>query len=117
MGKWFVFILIFIILAAPFLLMVKPASAVSEDSWTSKAPMHQARLRLGIAVVNEKIYAIGGDDLSLMGNVLSPEMGYGQVLSINEEYDPTTDTWTFKTSCRLLEPLLGLPFTKIKSIV
>jgi ribulose kinase len=54
--------------------------------------MQHARMLLGVAVVNEKIYAIGGDDLSLMGNVISPEMGYGKILSTNEEYDPATDT-------------------------
>jgi hypothetical protein len=54
-----------------------PASAVG--SWTQKAPMNQARSHLGVAAVDGKIYAIGGD-----------EMG------TNEEYDPTTNTWTYK---------------------
>jgi N-acetylneuraminic acid mutarotase len=47
----------------------------AEDSWVSKTPMRQAR-NCRVAVVNDKIYAIGG------GN------------STNEEYDPATDTWT-----------------------
>jgi hypothetical protein len=45
--------------------------------------MHQARAGLGAAVVNGKIYAIGGH----------AESG---VVGTNEEYDPETDTWTFK---------------------
>jgi hypothetical protein len=51
----------------------------AEDSWVSKAPMQQAR-NCRIAVVNERIYAIGGDNLA-----------------INEEYNPANNTWTFKT--------------------
>jgi hypothetical protein len=68
-------------------LAVKPAfsyATVVEDSWVSKAPMQQARSGLGVAAVNGKIYAIGG----------SVENG---VVGTNEEYDPETDTWTYKT--------------------
>ncbi|MCW4045689.1 MAG: hypothetical protein NWE94_09265 [Candidatus Bathyarchaeota archaeon] len=52
----------------------------AEDSWTTKAPMQQAR-NCRVAVVNEKIYAIGGENLAT-----------------TEEYDPATDTWTYKAS-------------------
>ena len=65
---------------------VKPALSaadVIEDSWASKAPMHVARRSLSVAVVNGKIYAIGGN----------AENGY---VSTNEEYNPATDTWTYK---------------------
>ncbi len=89
-------------------------SAVSEDSWVTKEPMHHARMRLGVAVVNEKIYAIGGDDLSLMGNVLSPEMGYGKILGTNEEYDPATGMWTFKTSMPTPRTSFGIAVYKNK---
>jgi N-acetylneuraminic acid mutarotase len=47
--------------------------------------MHVARSGLGVAVVNGKIYAIGGKS----------ESG---VVGTNEEYDPETDTWTYKAS-------------------
>jgi len=50
----------------------------AEDSWVPEAPMQQAR-KCRVAVVNEKIYAIGGNNLAT-----------------NEEYDTATDTWTFK---------------------
>jgi N-acetylneuraminic acid mutarotase len=51
------------------------------DSWVTKAPMQQAR-DCRVAVVNDKIYAIGG---------------YNEhFLATNEEYDPATDTWTFR---------------------
>ena len=55
-----------------------------EDSWARERPIPTIRSRLGVAVVNGKIYAIGGIN----------DSGY---LSINEEYDPTTKTWTTKT--------------------
>lgn len=54
------------------------------DSWINRAPMQQARISIGVATVNGKFYAIGGNT------------GYS-ISSINEEYDPTTDTWTYKT--------------------
>ena len=56
-----------------------------EDCWVAKAPMQQARSGLGVAVVNGKIYAVGGyvtDDNRRLGT--------------NEEYDPETDTWTYR---------------------
>jgi N-acetylneuraminic acid mutarotase len=52
----------------------------TENTWTQKTPMHEARQGFGVAVVNGKIYALGGGTQSV------------------EEYDPKTDTWTYKTS-------------------
>ncbi|MCJ7560664.1 hypothetical protein MUO79_08635, partial [Candidatus Bathyarchaeota archaeon] len=86
MGKGVVFLLVLVLITAPFIIVIKPAGA-SEVSWTSKEPMQQARGRLGVAAVNGKIYAIGG--------VTDPQ-SWGQTVGTNEEYDPTTDTWTFK---------------------
>jgi len=57
----------------------------AEDSWTTLEPMPTARSNLGVAVVDGKIYAIGGQN------------GEG-VLNITEEYDPITNEWTTKTS-------------------
>ena len=57
----------------------------TNPAWASKASMQVARSGLGVAVVNGKIYAIGGADGSSAG-----------FSSTNEEYDPTTDTWAFK---------------------
>jgi hypothetical protein len=68
-------------------LAVKPAFSsvdAAQDTWAVKAPMHQARAGLGVAVVNGKIYAIGG----FVEN--------GVVTGTNEEYDTATDTWTYK---------------------
>jgi len=74
-----------------------PLAKATEDSWTTKAPMQQARGRLGVAVVNGKIYAIGGDIGSAYGYPADfIYSGTGHVVGTNEEYDPATDTWTFK---------------------
>lgn len=80
--------LVLVFLAASCVITVKPVRA-SGDSWAAKAPMPTARGGLGVAVVDGKIYAIGG----------STEGGYqgvvtGGVVGTNEEYDPTTDMWT-----------------------
>jgi N-acetylneuraminic acid mutarotase len=67
-------------------IVVAPAFSsepARENSWVSKSSMQVARSFLGVAVVNGKIYAIGGiaDD---------------GVVGTNEEYDPATDSWAFK---------------------
>lgn len=87
MGKSVTLLLVLIFLTASCMIFTKSAfssTGLSENSWMSKAPMHQPRSDLGVAVVNGKIYAIGGNAES------------GEV-STNEEYDPTIDMWTFKT--------------------
>ena len=57
------------------------------DIWTRKANLPTPRSALATAVVNGKIYAIGGNVIIN----LRPT-----VLSIVEEYDPATNTWTRK---------------------
>jgi N-acetylneuraminic acid mutarotase len=57
----------------------------TQSSWTTMTPMLTARGGFGVAVVDGKIYAIGG----LNGNDLP--------VSINEEYNPQTNEWTSKT--------------------
>src|SRR5262249_10090096 len=55
------------------------------DTWTPKARMPTARAGLAVAVVNDKIYAIGG----YKGGTVFSTGVFGTV----EEYDPITDTW------------------------
>ncbi len=57
----------------------------SSKFWQTKASMPTARSGLTASALNGRIYVIGGYN----GNGL----GY---LSLNEEYDPTTDTWQKK---------------------
>jgi len=62
-----------------------PHVDAAENEWAAMAPMPTARGGLGVAVVNGKIYAIGGVDDD------------GQ-LAVNEEYDPAADTWKDKAA-------------------
>jgi N-acetylneuraminic acid mutarotase len=55
-----------------------------EYAWSSLTPMPTARSGLGVAVVDGKIYAIGGYD--------------GSYLAVNEMYDPENDMWITKAS-------------------
>ncbi len=67
----------------------------AEDSWASKAPMQQARGCLGVAVVNGKIYAIGG-------------VSSNGFCATNEEYDPTANTWAFKAPMPTPRSVFGI---------
>jgi N-acetylneuraminic acid mutarotase len=94
--------LVLVLLATSCLMVAKPAFSstdVVEDTWVAKAPMQVARGNLGVAVVNGKIYAIGGSTESGL-NPRSVGIDYtakGWIVNTNEEYDPATDKWTFKT--------------------
>jgi len=78
--------LIVILLVSLFLLTSRSiVGGADENSWTTKEPMPTARGGLGIAVVNDKIYAIGGSNNKTQ-------------LGITEEYNPATDSWTTKAS-------------------
>ncbi|MFQ6113029.1 MAG: kelch repeat-containing protein [bacterium] len=68
------------------LLGVASLTLAQDDSWTPKTDMPTARLGLATAVVNGKIYAIGGYGAANLPG-----------LSTVEEYDPATNTWTTKT--------------------
>jgi len=89
-----------LILLTPLLVVaVKPVSAASPNTWATKAFMNQARSDLGVVTLNGKIYAIGGNTEN--GNTPNSEgndyKAKGWIVAANEEYDPTTDKWTFKT--------------------
>ena len=85
MSKKLIPFLIVILLASMFLSAYKfpVVDASAENSWTTKKPMTTARGGLGVAVVNGKIYAIGGSNRATQ-------------LAVVEEYNPATDTWTTK---------------------
>jgi N-acetylneuraminic acid mutarotase len=73
-----VIVLLLVSLLLPILRF--PVVDAGENEWTSMAHMPTARAGLGVAVVNGKIYAIGG-------------VNNNTQLAVNEEYDPATDTW------------------------
>jgi N-acetylneuraminic acid mutarotase len=64
--------------------------------------MQVARSGLAVAVVDSKIYAIGGD-------ARYGEWPYsGSIVGTNEEYNPTTDTWTPKASMPTARSLFAI---------
>ena len=96
MRKSAALLLVLVFLTASCTMAAKPAFSsadIVEDSWTSKASMQVARGGLGVAAVNGKIYAIGGNTQS----GLYPALVNGEFVGTNEEYDIATDTWTTKT--------------------
>lgn len=74
---WTVFILLLIMF-----LSVSATGMAQEGTWARKADMKIPRGGLSTAVVDGKIYAIGGAG------------GWGDVLSTVEVYDPKRNTWT-----------------------
>jgi len=78
--------LIIVLVFSSVLVSLSNIEAVraADDSWIPLEPIPTIRRNLGVAVVNGKIYAIGGR-----------QDNWG--LSTNEEYDPATNTWTTKT--------------------
>jgi len=92
-----VFVLVFFV--ASCTVTVKSVSGASPNSWASKAPMHVARSDLGVAVMNGKIYAIGGNTESgyMPNSEGNDYKALGWIVATNEEYDPATDAWAFKT--------------------
>jgi N-acetylneuraminic acid mutarotase len=84
MNKKLIYALIALLLASMILPSLQvPVANAGENEWTSMMSMPTARGGLGVAVVNGKIYAIGG-------------VNNDTQLAVNEEYDPAKDTWTTK---------------------
>jgi N-acetylneuraminic acid mutarotase len=83
--KIIAFLFALTVLASAISIIIKPAASdeVTEDSWATMASMPTARTRLGVAAVDGKIYAIGGDNNN-------------SFLKDNEMYDPATNNWTAK---------------------
>ena len=74
--------LIFLTVSCAFMVShVSGQTSLTENTWQTMAPMPTARSELGVAVVDGKIYAIGG--LASQG-----------VTNVNEKYDPLSNTWT-----------------------
>jgi hypothetical protein len=91
MSKPLALALVLVFLTISSIIVVLPVSGATEteNTWVAKAPMQQARWGLGVIAVDGKIYAIGG----------TTSTGFiSSVLSTNEQYDPTTNTWVYKAS-------------------
>jgi N-acetylneuraminic acid mutarotase len=57
------------------------------DVWTRKAPIPQPVFQYASAVIDDKIFIIGGRNYSALSRTPS-------ILSLTQIYDTTTDTWT-----------------------
>jgi hypothetical protein len=79
MNKNVPFILLFIFISGFFITAINSAAAseIVEDSWNTKATMMHERRWFRVVTLDDKIYAIGGENSG-----------------INECYDPKTDRWT-----------------------
>lgn len=77
-------IVLLLALSLILLILHVPFVVAAEDSWVSKTPMPTSRAWFGVAAVEGKIYAIGGNN-------------WTSVLNTNEMYDTATNTWTTKT--------------------
>jgi len=88
MSKRVAVILVLVVLTASCTVIAEPALSsdeVKENSWTTLAPMPTPRSGFGLAVVDEKIFVIGG-------------YKNGEYLGTTELYNPETDTWINKTA-------------------
>jgi hypothetical protein len=92
--------LIILFLTASGLILIKPAFGTSysaepvANSWTEMAQLNQARGGLGVIAVNGAIYAIGGSTGSGLYPADAGESG--NFVGTNEEYNISTNTWTYK---------------------
>ncbi len=96
MNKIFQALVILLVVSFSLLPFLVSHAEVVEDSWTTLDPMPTARSGLGVAVVNGKIYAIGGWN------------GGGGAVAVNEEYDPVTNTWITKTPMSVPRRTFGI---------
>ena len=97
MNRSAISLLALIILITSLLTTIEFTQAASANTWTEKAPMQTARSSLGTAVVDGKIYAIGGSTFSGgSGDQNGALPSTGGAVGTNEMYDPQTDTWVFK---------------------
>ena len=84
------------LLATPFLLKLEPvlsSSEAVENSWVSKAPIPQGKSNFGLAVVNGKIYAIGGQIRNYVQSWTRGFSGIRESVNSHYEYNPANDTW------------------------
>jgi N-acetylneuraminic acid mutarotase len=107
MGKKIVMLIIPVCVLVLLVCVFEPAFAVSADSWVTKAAMVHARAYLGVASVNGKIYAIGGDEGSETGNCKTGTSMTNNAVPYTEEYDPALNVWTSKADMPTARALLG----------
>ncbi len=91
----FVFLLVCCLFAETSVLAVS-VSPPEENVWVEMAPMHYARSYFGTAVVDGKIYTIGG--IEKEGMLGRPDPQHPLIVNGIEVYDPQTNRWTNRPS-------------------
>lgn len=102
-------VLSFILICLSVTITLDSASASantddSSDSWVTLAPMNVPRSGLGVAAIEGKIYAIGGSKANGSATssppqlIITNERFVDGFTGTNEQYDPLTDSWTYKES-------------------
>jgi len=104
LGDKRVTLIILLVLCLVFPTLSFPLVSAAEDSWTIMEAMPTARSGFGIAVVDGKIYAIGGSN-------------YLNRFGTNEMYNPATNTWTTKTSMPTSRSSFGIAIVENKIYV
>ena len=115
--KGFALAFVLVFLTASCVIVIKPVfgeSSVVGNTWVEKAPMQVARANLGVAVVNGDIYAIGGNTVTGEYNF---DQGFsyginGSPVNTNEQYDPSTNSWTFKAPMPTLRDSFAIAIYK-----
>ena len=87
---------LFPILFFAIMIFCVPFVGAVENSWVTLEPMPTARAGLGVAVVDGKLYALGGFD---------DDNNY---LAVNEMYDPVTDSWIQKSAMPTARASFGI---------
>jgi N-acetylneuraminic acid mutarotase len=87
--------------------LLEDASAAPLDSWSTKASMNHPRAYLGVAAVDDKIYAIGGDQGSETGSCSTGESMTNNAVNYTEEYDPTLNAWISRADMPTARALFG----------
>lgn len=87
--------------------MFEATEAAASDSWSTEASMNHARAYLGVATVNGKIYAIGGDEGSETGNASPGTAMTNNAVNYTEEYNPAQNVWTAKADMPTKRALFG----------
>lgn len=97
MRKAIALLFVIVLLVSSLVFIQEPvlASTAGENTWVSRAPMHEARRDLGVVAVDGKIYAIGGTTETWHSFTGLGE-NIGGVVGTNEEYDPITNAWIYK---------------------
>jgi N-acetylneuraminic acid mutarotase len=95
-NKIITILLALIMLASASSIIIRQAASdeATGDSWATMTPMPTARTRLGVAVVDGKIYAIGGSN-----------NGFSKA---NEMYDVAANNWTVKAQMPTARQRFGI---------